>query len=291
VSLPITLRITRGAAPPPEPPGDPDFADLSTNLPSGMTLHTETTFPEDFTNPIPGPAWQDPVSGVYWSIASNRQGEDPTIESDATAPSGTGTVFRQNYAGVADGFEPKFPNTGLGGGLEVFIAMHVKFAESWTNPITSGIKWHILNAMQDGSSQTAGWFGTGREVGGASETINEPNQGWVFNGQCAEMTEEACGIPESEGAVRFQLRPALGTGLMTRGVWHKVQYYMNKNPGTVRIWVDDVAVVDWSGFTWGDPAGGWQTIQMGATWGGGATPNPAPEGTIIYYDRCAIWRR
>jgi len=259
-----------------------DFRDLSTNVPAGMTLHTENSFTAI--------QWTDPVSGVYWNYASNRQGETPTIEDDETAPSGNGKVFRQSYAGVQDGYEPQFPLTSLGGGNEVFVSMHVKFDALWENPLNSGIKWHIVNAIQHGESQAAGWFGTGREYGGAAETLHEPNQGFVFNGQCAEMTEAACGIRESPMAVRFQLRPALGTGLMTRGEWHKVQYYLRKDPGLVRIWVDDVLVVDHSGFTWGDPSGTWQSIQLGATWGGGIG-HPGPENNRIYYDKVMIWRR
>jgi hypothetical protein len=260
-----------------------DSSELTSNLPSGMTLVTDNPFVSAMTEE----AWQDPVTGARWSIASNREGEIPRIEQDPTAPSGNGLVFRQSYAGVRDGHEPMFPATGLGGGNEVYIAMHVKFDAEWENPRNSGIKWHILNAMQHGTSQSAVWLGTGREYDGAPETIDEPNQGMVFNGTCASGN---CGVPESETAVRYQLRPALGTGLMTRGQWHKVQYYLSKSPGIVRIWLNDVLVVDNTDFEWTDPEGAWQSMQMGATWGGGVGYS-GPENNRIYYDRVMIWRR
>ena len=270
-----------------EVPWPADVSELASNLPPGMTLVTDNPFPADFIDWNRQGAWRDPVTGAHWNIATNRKGEPPSIVSDPTDPSSSGLVFRQSYIGVRDGHEPKFPATGLGGGLEVFIAMHVKFDAAWQNPRNSGIKWHIVNAMQNGTSQSAGWLGTGREVGGADATMDEPNQSFVFNGTCASGD---CGIPESPTAVRYQLRPALGTGLMTRGEWHKVQYYLSKNPGIVRIWVDDVLVVDHTGFTWNDPAGTWQSFQMGATWGGGVGA-PGYAGNIIYYDRAIIWRR
>jgi hypothetical protein len=259
-----------------------DGSALASNLPAGMTLVTDNPM---VSNMLEG--WRDPVTGARWSIATNREGETPRIEEDATAPSGNGRVFRQSYAGVRDGHEPMFPATGLGNGNEVFIAMHVKFDEQWENPMNSGIKWHLVNAMQHGSSQAAGWFGTGREEDGAPGTVHEPNQGFVFNGTCASGN---CGIRESPTAVRYQQRPALGTGLMTRGRWHKVQYYLSKNPGIVRIWLNDVLIVDATDFQWTDPAGAWQSFQMGATWGGGIG-HPGPENNRIYYDRVIIWRR
>jgi hypothetical protein len=245
-----------------------------------MTAHADNSF-STLT-------YDDPLSDAFWSWATNRSGEDPTIEDDATAPSGNGKVWRQNYAGVPDGTEPKYPTVNMGNGLEVFISMHVKFAESWTTPFTSGIKWHLLNATQDGSTQTAGWFGIKRE---SEEQTLEPNLRWQFNGTCVPGGN--CGIYPTEGSVRPEYIPdPVSLATMTRGVWHKLQYYMNKNtPGIVRIWLNDVLIVDETGFEWNDPTGGWEAFVMGATWGGSATPNPAPEGAIIYYDRCAIWRR
>lgn len=275
---------------------------LNNNLPgSGWSLVTNQNF-GTWEDPM-ADSWQDPVTGVYWSTATNREGENPSIVSDTTAPAGSNQlVWRQNYEGVRDGHEPMFPSTSLGGGLEFFLGYYVKFAATWTNPSTSGIKWHIPNAIQGGAgSQSAGWLGTGRESGGAGGTVDEPAMKWTFNGTCEEMTEAACGIEESPGAVRFQVRPALGTGLMTRGSWHKVQYYMNKggtgNQGIVRIWLDDALIVDHTGFTWTDPAGTWQSIQLGATrggaalWGSGSLTDLAPAGTIIHYDQFMIYSR
>ena len=245
--------------------------ELASNLPPGMTLVTDNQFTVT--------SGQDPATGAYWGIASNRQGEIPTIEIDPTAPSGNERVFRQSYAGVEDGHEPMFPSTGLGVGNEVFIAMHVKFDELWENPQNSGIKWHITNAMQGGDgSQTAGWFGIGRE----SETNTaEPNLHWVFNGTCADCVSQPRSRLDSDP-------PAAGN--LTRGEWHKVQYYLSKDPGRIAVWVNDVLIIDHSGFTWTHPAGTWQSFQMGATWGGGIG-HAGPENNRIYYDRVIIWRR
>jgi hypothetical protein len=260
---------------------DGSGSDLASNLPAGMTLVTDNPMVSDMLE-----GWRDPVTGARWAIATNREGEIPRIEEDATAPSGNGRVFRQSYAGVRDGYEPMFPATGLGNGNEVFIAMHVKFDERWENPMNSGLKWHLVNAMQHGSSQTAGWFGLSRADGDGSVTQLEPSQGWVYNGQCASGY---CGEPA--GVVRPKLHPSPSlAGLMWRGEWHKVQYYLSKSPAVVRIWVNDVLVVDNSAFEWNDPAGAWQSFQMGATWGGGIG-HPGPENNRIYYDRVMIWRR
>jgi hypothetical protein len=266
VSLPITLRITRGAAPPPEPVGN---WDLAANLPSGMTLVTD--------NP-----WTSEWGG--WNIATNREGPMPEIGTDASQPetniaSGSvktsDAVLIQSYAGTPDGFEPKFPISSLGNGLEVFISIVVKFLPSWENPITSGIKWHLVNAELDALDRSAGWFGTGNQVAGVQSA---PAQYWVWDGTRADA-------PGS----RPSAQPTLGAGLMTQGQWHKVQYRLRKDPALVQIRMNDVLIVDASGFEWTDPAGVFTTFQMGATWGGGATPNPAPEGTIIHYARSAIW--
>ena len=98
-------------------------------------------------------------------------------------------------------------------------------------------------------------------------------------------------MPQSEFSVRTAFIPSpLSNGYMARVVWHKLQYYLNKDPGTVRMWLNDSLIVDESSFTWAAPAGAWQSIQLGATWGGGIG-YPGPAGNLIYYDRCAIWSR
>ena len=150
--------------------------ELASNLPAGMTLHTD--------NPFTSTTYVDPVTGVQWRYATNRQGETPTIEIDSTAPSGNGRVFRQSYAGVEDGREPQFPATSLGNGNEVFIAMHVKFDALWENPQNSGIKWHLFNAIQgETGSRAAGWFRIMRE----SESNTHLSR--IFGGL---STERAC---------------------------------------------------------------------------------------------------
>lgn len=266
---------------------------LDNNLPgTGWTLVTDQNFNSiDLAELQALPA----TTGSNWAVSTNRQGEDPTIVADATAPSGDGLVFRQNYEGVNDGFEPKFPNSGLGGGLAVYIGFYVKFLNTWTNPTTGGIKWHIVNAMQGGESQSAGWLGMGRAYDLGTDQF-EPSHGWVFNGTCDEM-DATCGTDEG-GGVRFYTAPTpAAAGLMTRGEWHKVQYYLSKGGagttglGIVRVWIDDVLIIDRTGFTWVDEAGTWQSFAMGATWGGGNTPSVGPEGNIIYYDRCVIYSR
>ena len=169
---------------------------------------------------------------------------------------------------------------------------YVKFAETWTNPSTSGIKWHIPFADLNGTNTTTGWLGMARQ-GLIGEDSPEPLHSWVFDGTCPAFNS-TCGIPASDSpnVVRFNTYPEPpSAGLMTRDVWHKVQYYLNKNPGIVRMWINDVMVMNRTGFVWNDPAGAWQSMQIGATWGGGATPNPAPEGNIIYYDKFVVYRR
>jgi hypothetical protein len=241
--------------------------DVSANRPTtgSWTLVTDNPW-QDALN------WFDPVTGVQWELADRNSPRVPVIEEDATAPSGDESVVRITYQGVTDGNEPSFPYIQHTSGTEWFVGMIVQFPESWTQPTGSGIKW----ILPRDSGGFLGWFGLGN---GGSGT---PRVSWTYQmGRCASG---ACGVD------RDVLCDPPEAGNLPRGQWHKLQFYVRKNPARIAIWLNDVNVLDHSGFTWSSESAGVNEAEFCSTWGGGIGYT-GPAGNDILFDRIAVWRR
>jgi hypothetical protein len=271
VSLPITLRITRGAAPPPEPEPPEGNWDLAANRPSASWTLVTDWLMDTQTNSPTTDVWEiylDPVTGQMWQVAMNRSGATPTIIDDATAPSGAGRCIQMSWNGVTDGGDVKFPFIDWSSGQNrMFAAWTVKLASTWVQPTSSGQKMYIVSS--NGSSPMNGWLGS---IGTFS-----PGQNPAFGFQSGACASGTCSDPIS--GVEF-----------TVGEWHKYQLYMSKDPGIIRVWLDDVMIIDRTGFSWSTAAGtNFNGLTLGGTWGGGTNRNPG-AGDIQYFDRAAIWR-
>jgi hypothetical protein len=172
---------------------------------------------------------------------------------------------------VTDGNEPSFPYLQHTSGTEWFMSMIVFFPNSWEQPATSGIKW----VLPRDSGGFLGWFGLGNGGSGV------PRISWTFQG--GRCTAGACGV---DNTILCD-PPSLGN--MARGQWHKLQVYARKSPERIAIWLNDVNILDHSGFTF-SAGGGVNEVEICSTWGGGIGYT-GPAGNDILFDRIAVWRR
>lgn len=249
---------------------------LEENLPSGMTVASD--------NPWTGPLleapsgewadlWIDPVTDTVWEVQPISRAA-PTIVTDATAPESLGSCLALDYEGTADGFDPRGPLVTVDPANEFAIGMYVKFASTWVQPEFSGIKW---NLMRD-STGIFGWWALGPEV---QDEAGPPNVAWDYQfGACASGN---CPVDR-----RVEADPKTGASLAV-DTWHKVQYYIRKDPAVFRLWINDVLVIEKNDFTWASTSGIWRA-ELGGTWGGGIG-YPAPAGNIVYYGRTLVLRR
>lgn len=254
----------------------PSSGALFENLPAGMTLVTDNPWTGPLLPAPPGDwetLWVDPVTGASWELGPANVSA-PVVIVDASAPEGVGTALALDYAGTADGFDPRGPFVSWAPSNEFALGMYVRFAPTWVQPTFSGIKWNLIRD----SGGIFGWFGLGPEV---LDVAGPPNLKFDFQfGACASG---AC--PSDR---RVSSTPA-NAGSMPTGQWHKVQYYVRKDPALLRAWVNDVLVIDKSDFSWASVSGMWRA-ELGGTWGGGIGYS-APEGNVVYYGRTVVLRR
>jgi hypothetical protein len=267
---PSYLTLARREVVPPEPlSGD---WDLTSQLPSGMTLVDDNQWTAQW--------------GSGWDIATNRSGPAPSIGTDSSQPETsiggssvkTGSaVLVQPYGGTADGEEPQFPFRTWSASREVFASAIVKFADTWVQPTSSGIKWHLFDGTQ------FLWFG----LGNSSTTSGWPRIAVTTDTGTSSPTSSRYDWPVNSGQT--------AAATMEPGQWYKLSYLMRRgSPGdNLTIWVNDVKVLDTDdqgGVAWSSGTHTWNGVQLGATWGGGIGFT-APSGNTIYYARTAFWRR
>jgi hypothetical protein len=269
VSLPITLRITRGAAPPPEPPpvGDWTF----NNIPEGM-VH-RTTHDSSVLEP-PG-----------WSVSLQNADELPFLVS-GTTPVGDQFV-RQSFAGVTDAGDGPWINGSMGQRYaEYYYGSIQRFSPTWVWGTGHGMKLHVIHTGSLDPANTeysaSSWIGCGRygrydftttcfEWG---DQMNRPSAGlW------GSLGADEFFFPEGDPREDERVTQCPGTVGVPNGQWYKLEAHIKySDPIIVKIWVNDVLVNDNSNscaplspysFPQEEQPGG-PGVRQGATLGGGS---------------------
>jgi hypothetical protein len=270
VSLPITLRITRGAAPPPEPPaGDWEFS----NLPSGMTL----AYDEEWdAASVPG----------GWSIASRTSGTNPVMATGQTPPSGDTYVIRHTYDGVLDGNEPNFVYRSTAGVDEAFFGFIFRFGALWDQPNGSGLKFLIIGGVGAGAGFT-GWV----DCINANNAIAPPGGDLPY---LTFTTDSVTTTPSGRTALAVLDQSA---ATLTPGTWYKLELHLRKGGSgdLCKMWIDNTVVVDTDvtyggSFAWSGALQFGGELQQVGTLGGG-TGITGNANHIAEFDRTALWRR
>jgi len=81
--------------------------------------------------------------------------------------------------------------------------------------------------------------------------------------------------------------PNVNSTVFTYGVWHLVEWYMNKTTHVMRWWLDGVLQGDYANVIY--PPNNWDEVHLAPTWGG--TGSTKTEQDYFWYDHLRISRR
>jgi uncharacterized protein YjdB len=212
---------TPPAAPPPPPPPPPALPPPPAPPPTSGTWSHE---PTGFTT-IEDLGWEDGSLGDY--LLYNVSADRPfTVENITDSPIGELKALQSGYEpGSPGGYgtEARWDIPAAQQKYEMFVGYWVQVNPTWQGHST-GINKMIW--LDDGTPSTfsAMWY----EMYGAGT---------------APLGFYAVG--EEAGYPVQGLLPTNQQEYFTRGVWHKVEIYQKQGqPGIVRVWIDDVLVLD-----------------------------------------------
>jgi len=198
--------------PPPPPPPPPPASGVWTHEPSGFTV-------------IENLGWENGSLGDY--LLYNQSADRPfTVENITDSPLGETKALQSGYQpGSPGGYgtEARWDIPASQQRYEMFVGYYVQVNPTWQGHST-GINKMVW--LDDGTPSTFSsmWY---EMYGSGSAPLG------------LYVVGEEAGYP-AQG-----LLPATQREYFTRGVWHKVEIYQKQGqPGTVRVWIDDVLVLD-----------------------------------------------
>lgn len=198
--------------PPPPPSSPPPVNGAWTHEPSGFTA-------------IEDLGWEDGALGDY--LLYNRSADKPiTVENITGSPLGETKALQIGYMTGSvggGGTEARWDIPAGQQRYEMYVGYYVQVNPEWQGH-SSGINKMIWLDDGTGSTFSSMWY---EMYGSGSAPL-----GFYVVG-------EEAGYPP-QGLVPPEQRE-----YFTRGVWHKVEIYQKQGqPGVIRVWIDDVPVID-----------------------------------------------
>ncbi len=224
------------------------------NEPAGMTLVSDYGFGDVL------PIGQGvPVDTSNWFINDDGLA---TRGSDGSAPVSPRFVGQWSYpVGFAGGNDPATMYLNVGGGNELYIGFYWKASNPWQDhPVANKIAF-----------QFAGGGGAG------GQTFIAMVSGSHFLRPTLELSTDFA----------RNLDPNVDSTAITLGVWHCVEWYINKSTHTMKWWLDGVLQGNFTNVNY--PADAFDEFKFAPTWGGtGGTKN---EQDYFWFDHVRITRR
>jgi len=214
------------------PPPPPPTGGMWPNVPDTYSVVTDQPF--------------NPLSVLNWELIWNNNGYG-TITSDASAPT-SGSVFQVKYpAGFNAGSAPATQYFPLGGRRNVFVGMWWKANAGWQGHESNVNKLQFLFPTSGGGDMYMTAYGP---PGGPFEL---------------RVNLQFIG---ADG--RSWLRPNVGSGIVSMGDWHRIEWLVEYNTnganGIVRWWMDGQLIGDYRDVVF--PSGGFEEYKLSPTWGG-----------------------
>ena len=205
------------------------------------------------------PNGQGASVGSGWFI---NNGGLATRVVDNSAPLSPNTVGQWSYPiGFQGGNDPATMFRLVGGGNELYIGFYWKVSNPWQDhPVANKIAF-----------QFAGGGGAG---------------GQTFIAMVSGSHELRPTLEFSTDFAR-NLAPNVNSTAITLGVWHRIEWYMNKSTRTMKWWLDGVLQGNHTNVNY--PSNAFDEFKIAPTWGGtGSTKN---ENDFFWYDHVRISRR
>lgn len=245
--------------PVPEPTPDPVPAPNPTPTPTPSGLLTYSNAPDGMTLRERVEWGVDPLGS--WTIRTDAPGAAVRLADVADSP--TGRALEMFYPqGLRDGYQPglAYSNTVFGGN-EFFLGTTMRYSPNWTaHP--NEVKLHLLSINMD--PHWLGIFDGGGWQGG-------PGKWSLWN-------RAMSGLPGDLGNGVYA--PPGGHAPHTPGEWVKQELYANRSAGVIRMWINDVLVIDFQGLSF-PSAYRFVQFQHAGTWGGGGGPVPHDQSMFI----------
>jgi hypothetical protein len=208
------------------------------NKPTGMTVRTDWGMdqapPTSGDVSIPGsPGWK-----VVANASAGSSGGWAQLASDPGAPSSPSNVYDFVYpAGVVEGEAPAT----------------VYYANLGTREVYAGFWWKPSSPFDMGpnGNKIAFLFNGGGGSGGQQFIILMPDQRLHV-------------LPEYPGDFRWRT-PNVNATVVTLGVWHRIEWYVNLGTGALRWWLDGVLQGSHNDVT---NSRNFDMFQFSPTWGG-----------------------
>jgi len=223
------------------------------NEPAGLTVIRDYGFGD--VMPIGS---GQPVDSSNWYI--NDTGLATRVV-DATAPISPNLVGQWSYpVGFPGGDDPATMYTVVGGPNELYIGFYWKASNPWQDHVSS-----LTNKI---AFQFAGGGGAGGQAYLAMESGNH----------LLRVTLEL-----STDFAR-NLEPNVNSTAITLGVWHCIEWYLNKSTKTTRWWLDGVLQGNYANVNY--PTDPFDEFKFAPTWGG--TGGTKSEQDYYWYDHVHI---
>lgn len=225
-----SAHVTAPAAPPAPPPPAPT-----------PTPAVPGTFPNDQTNlPLLSDQPFDAVSGQGWFLNGEKR---PELVDDPSAPISPPRVLQFTYPlGFAGGSAPATVATGLGGRRTLYAGFAFKASAGWQGHNSNVNKLaHVFLADSGGEAYLC-FYG---EPGGPYHLRTNL---------------------QFRGSESRWLLPNRGTGLVTVGAWHVVEWYLEYAARAVVFAIDGSIVGEHRDISF--PGAGLAEFQFSPTWGG-----------------------
>ena len=248
VALGMSLQACKGGVEPPVG-GNPEWP----NEPGGLTLISDYGF-EDVL-----PVGVNAAVDSQWFI--NNAGLASRV-LDTSAPASASFVGQWSYpVGFAGGDDPATMYGMVGGGNEMYIGFYWKVSNPWQDhPVANKIAF-----------QFAGGGGAGGQTFIALESGSH-----IL-------------VPTLEFSTDFarNLEPNVDSTVVTLGVWHRIEWYMNKSTGTMKWWLDGVLQGHYTNVNY--PPEPFDEFKFAPTWGG--TGGTKSEQDYFWYDHVRLSNR